>query len=185
MTTRTVRTMSVAASAAWLVLAAEGVAEAVADDSGWERSYVIVGVAIVVGAALSVAVAARLTEEADRPKLRTAGLVVAALGGVVALIGPWLLPVWMFLLGVGFGMVAAASAPRWRRPMALLATAQLAGIVVLIGGITAEIGRRDSYGDYPVAEAIALGFVGLATIAALLYLTTEPRRALTARASAG
>ena len=176
MTARTVRTMTLAAGAAWLVVAASGVAEAIADDGDdWELSYGIFTVALVIAAALSVAVAAGLTEEADRPKLRTAGLIVAALGGVFAVIAAWALPVWMFLLGVGFGLVAVA-APRGRRPLGLLATIQLAGIPVLIGGIEAEIGRRDSYGDYPAAGGIALGFVALATIGVLLYLMVERRR---------
>lgn len=184
MTARTVRTMTLAAGAAWLVVAASGVQEAVADDgSDWELAYAIFTVALVLGAALSVAVAARLTDQADRPKLRAAGLVVAALGGVFAVLAAWALPVWMFLLGVGFGLVAAA-ARRWRRPLAVLATVQLAGIVVLIAGIEAEIGRRDSYGDYPVAGGIAIGFVALATVGALLYLAAQDRRAVTTGAAA-
>ena len=184
MTPKAVRTMTLAAGTAWLLVAGSGVAHAVADSgSDWELSYAIFTVALVAGAALTVAVAAGLTSKAERPRLRTSGLVVAALGGVFSLIAAWALPVWMFLLGAGLGMVAAADHRR-RRPLALLATAQVTGILVLVIGIEAEVGRRDSYGDYPAAGGIALGFVALATIVALAGLTADRREARVTAAAA-
>ena len=62
-------------------------------------------------------------------------------------------------------------------------------VLVLAVGIEAEVGRRDSYGDYPAAGGIALGFVALATIVALLNLSAHLRpllvRRLPARARSG
>lgn len=180
MSTRALRTMTGIAAGAWLVVVACGLGEAMAGDGdgNWETWYTIFTVALVLGVTLTALVVAGLTEVAQRPRLRTAGLAVAALGGVASVVGAWALPLWMALLGGGFAMVAAA-VPGRRRPLALLAGGQLAGIVVLIAGIEAQVGRRNEWGDYPLAAGIALGVVAVATIAALVGLVAEPRRAVT------
>jgi hypothetical protein len=162
------RELMVVAGVAWLVVAGYGVrSAAVADDAGWEPVYTVFMLALIVGAALTVWVAASATRDSDRPRLRTAGLVVSGVG-VVACLVAWALPLWMTLLGVGFAMVAVASNPGRRRAPALLAAGQLGAVAVMFAGILAEVGRRDEWGDYPAAGGIALAVVAAMTIVALL-----------------
>lgn len=171
MVTSAIRTLTLVAGFAWLVVAGYGVRSATVDDDGdWELTYLVFSLALLVGVALSVTVATLATRQSDRPRLRMVGLVVSSLGGVASLVA-WALPLWMTVLGVGFAMVAVASGPRQRRPLTLLAAGQLVGIAVLFAGIAAEVGRRDYWGDYPAAGGIAVGVVAAITIIALLGLT--------------
>jgi len=166
------RTLTLVAGFAWLVVAGYGVRSATVDDDGdWGLTYLVFTLALLVGVALSVTVATLATRQSDRPRLRMVGLVVGSLGGVASLVAAWALPLWMTVLGVGFAMVAVASGPRQRRPLTLLAAGQLVGIAVLFAGIAAEVGRRDYWGDYPVAGGVAVAVVAATTIIALLGLT--------------
>jgi ABC-type transport system involved in cytochrome bd biosynthesis fused ATPase/permease subunit len=168
MATKPMRELVVVAGLAWLVVAAYGVrSAAVADGGDWQLAYVVFMSALLVGAALSVWVAARVSRESGRPRLRTAGLAVSGVGAVACLVA-WALPLWMTLLGVGFAIVAAASGPGERRAAVLLAAAQLVGVAVMFAGIATEVGRRDEWGDYPAAGGIALAVVAGITIVALL-----------------
>jgi len=162
--------MTRVAGFAWLVVAAAGVRSAiVVDDGDWTVTYTIFSLALLAGAVLSIALAARATRGCNRPWLRMVGLGVSALGGLACVVA-WALPLWMTLLGVGFAIVAVASAPGPRRPLTLLAAGQLVGIVVMFAGIAAEVGRRDEWGDYPAAGGIAVVTVAVMTIVALLGL---------------
>ena len=175
-----VRTMTLVAGAAWLVVAGSGIIDGFVDyGDGWEAPYMVFALALAVAATLSIAVGAQETRGSARPRLRMAGLVVSALGAVASFVGAWALPLWMTILGAGFAMLAAAADPAGRRPLALLAAGQLAGIAVLIAGITAEVGRVDEYGDYPLAAGIAVLVVAATAIVALLTLTFD-HRAVTA-----
>lgn len=175
-----VRKMTLVAGAAWLVVAVSGVIDGFVDyGDNWAAPYTVFMLALVVAASLSIAIAAEATRENTRPRLRIAGLAVSALGALACVVGAWALPLWMTLLGAGFAMLAVAAEPAQRRPLALLAAGQLASIAVLIAGITAELGRVDEYGDYPLAGGIAILVVGVTAIVALLTLTFD-RRAVTA-----
>lgn len=175
-----VRTMTLVAGAAWLVVAGSGLIDGFVDyGDNWAAPYTVFMLALVVAASLSIAIAAEATRENARPRLRIAGLVVSALGAVACLVGAWALPLWMTLLGAGFALLAAAAEPAQRRPLALLAAGQLASIAVLIAGIEAEVGRAGEHGDYPLAGGIAVLVVAAAAIVALLSLTFD-RRAVTA-----
>ncbi len=180
MTTRGMRTLALVAGVAWLVVAGYGVRSAVVeDDRGWELTYTVFSVALLVGVAASVGIATLATRQSGRPRLRMLGLVVSGLGGVAALVA-WALPLWMTILGVGFAMVTVASGSRQRRAVALMAAGQLVGLAVMFVGIAAEVGRRDEWGDYPAAGGIAVVVVAAMTIIALFVLarSTEWRGAM-------
>jgi hypothetical protein len=163
--------LALAAGLAWLVVAGYGVRETMIDgDGGWEVAYAVFSIALLVGAVLSVASAALATGESHRPRLRIAGLVVGGLGCALAIVGAWALPVWMTLLGIGFAVVAVAAGPGPRRALAVMAAGQLVGIVVLIAAIEAQVGTRDEHGDYPAAGGIAVVFVAVMAIVALVGL---------------
>jgi hypothetical protein len=174
------RRMTLAAAIAWLIVGATGMIDGFVDyGDDWHMPYTVFMLALVVAATLSVALGAEATRGCARPRLRMAGLAVSALGAVAAVVGAWALPLWMTILGAGFGLLAAAADPTQRRPLALLAAGQLAAIAVLIIGIEAKVGRVDEYGDYPLAGGIAVVLVGATAIVALLTLTFD-RRAVTA-----
>jgi hypothetical protein len=180
-----VRTMTLIAGAAWLVVGGSGFIDGLVEyGDSWEAPYTVFMLALVVGATLTLAVGAQATTETARPRLRMAGLAVSALGAVAALVGAWALPLWMTILGAGFALLAAAAHPAPRRPLALLAAGQLAGIAVLIAGITAEVGRVDEHGDYPLAGGIAVLVVAATAIVALLTLTFDGRAVTATPASA-
>ncbi len=176
---RTMQRLALAAGLAWLVVAGYGVRETmVDDDTGWEVTYAVFAIALLVGAVLSVTAAALATAESGRPRLRIAGLVIGGLGCALAIVGAWALPAWMTLLGLGFAMVAVASdpGPGSRRALALLAAGQLIGVVVLIAAIEVGVGRRDEYGDYPAAGGIAVVVVAATAIIALIELVRSTGR---------
>jgi hypothetical protein len=62
----------------------------------------------------------------------------------------------------------------------MLAAGQLAGLASLAAGIAAEVGERDSYGDYPAAGGIALIVTAAVTILAIVDVSrqTEPQATL-------
>jgi len=168
--------MALVAGLAWLVVAGYGLREVMnTDDTSWQLAYGVFSIALLVGAVLTVAAGAVITGGSDRPRLRIAGLIVGGLGCALAVVA-WALPVWMTLLGVGFAVVAVAAGPAPRRALALLAAAQLIGVLVLIVAIEAEVGAPDEYGDYPVAAGTAVMFVAVVTIVALITLTRSGRR---------
>jgi hypothetical protein len=88
--------------------------------------------ALLVGAALTVAAAAR-GPAPHRSRLRTVGRGVAVVG-VIACLVAWAVPLWMTLLGGGLAVLALTAAPSERKPLAVLAGAQLLGLVVPVGG---------------------------------------------------
>lgn len=179
------RTMTLAAAIAWLIVGVAEIVDGFVDyGDGWALPYAVFMLALVVGAALTIAVSAQATRESPRPRLRMAGLAVSALGAVASFVGAWALPLWMTILGVGFAMLAAAAHPAQRRPLALLAAGQLVGIAVLTVGIEAQLGRVDEHGDYPLAGGIAVLLVAATAIVALLSLSFDRRAVMTTPAGA-
>ncbi len=171
MKSRTSQQLAIAGGLAWLGVAGYGIRElSNSGDDSWEVAYALFSVALVLGAGLSLAAVALVSTGSRRPRLRIAGLVAGGLGCALGLIAAWALPVWMTLLGVGFAIMAVASDPARRRALALLAGGQVLGIAVLITSIEAEVGRVDEYGDYPAAAGIALIFVAVVMIVALVEL---------------
>jgi hypothetical protein len=176
MDTRAMRTLTLVAGVAWLVVAGYGLRSAVVDDGDdWQLAYLVFSLALLVGAGTSVAVAAGVTRQSVRPRLRMVGLVVGSVGGVASIVA-WALPLWMTVLGVGFAMVTVATAAGKRRAVALLAASQLVGLAAMFAGIAAEVGRRDEWGDYPAAGGIALVVTGVMTVVALFEITKRVDR---------
>src|SRR5678816_2176271 len=107
MTTGTRRMLAVIAGLAWLVVAGYGYLSTRGEDR--DGPYMALAIPLIVGAVLPVMAAAWVTQQGGRRRLRTAGLIVSAVG-VVATLVAWALPLWMTVLGVGFAIVAFASA---------------------------------------------------------------------------
>ncbi len=159
MTTRSLRNLRRAAGAGWLVLVASAVRSLLVDDGdNWELPYNAFALALFVAVALTVVVLWVSTQDADRPRLRAAGLAVTALGVAGSFLVAWALPLWMTLLGAGFAVLAASSPAPQRRAVGLLAAAQLAGIAVQFGALGLGV-REDPASDVAVlvtAAAMAL-----------------------------
>lgn len=173
MAERRTRLLIFSAGLAWLVVAGSGIGLAVSDGSGdWELPYAIFSAALLVAGVLTVAIAERLTRQAYRPRLRMTGLIVSGLGVALSFVA-WATPVWMTVFGVGFLVLAITSAPGERRALGMLGIAHLAGLAVLFAGIMAEVGWTDSYGDYPVAPAMAVVTTVVITIGALFVMARE------------
>ena len=77
----------------------------------------------------------------------------------------WASPLWMTLLATSLALFAMVARPDLRAGLATVAAGHAAGIVVTVVAIEAELGRRDSYGDYPAAAG--LGVAAAATGSAL------------------
>ena len=101
--------------------------------------------------------------------------VLAVLSSAVA----WAMPLWATLLAISCTLFALDAPAKVRPGMLALAGAQLVGMAVMFAAITAELGRRDSYGDYPAAfglgnTTIAVGAVlGLALLARISGTTPD------------
>lgn len=171
MPTRTPRMLVSLAAVAWTVVGGYGVWEIVAEDSGedWEAAYAIFSIALSLGTLLTVAAVWTASRRCERAPMRIVGLGVCVVA-VLSTVAAWALPLWMTLSAVGYGLVAAAGAPPWRRAVALLSVAQVLGIAALFLGIAAEVGRQDEYGDHPVAFGIGTLATAVATVGALVQL---------------
>ena len=171
MPTRTVRILTSLACLAWLVVGSYGLWGVVAEDSGdnWETPYLVFTIALFLGALLTTAAVWNVSQHEARSPMRMIGLCVCAVGQLSTLVA-WALLLWMTLLAVGYALIAVSGANRWRRPVAFLAGAQLLGMAVMFVGIAAEVGRRDEYGDHPVAFGLGIIVTAAATVFSLYQL---------------
>ncbi|MEQ1788437.1 MAG: hypothetical protein ABL966_15400, partial [Acidimicrobiales bacterium] len=133
----------------------------------WQTPYLLFNAALTIAAILTLATVLHLGRDAETSRWRRIGLAVCGLGLVSTLVA-WALPLWMTLLGVGFGLVAMSVTGALRRPLALLAGAQVLGLVSLLLALRAEIGPVDEYGDHPAAFGVGLVVTAGAMIGALL-----------------
>jgi hypothetical protein len=171
MPTDAVRTLSSLASLAWIVVGGYGLWGILVEDTGdnWQTPYLVFASALLIGAALTVA-AVWIVSRRDEPStMRVIGLGVCVVGLLSTLVA-WALPLWMTLLAIGFAVVAVSGQRPWQRPVALLAGAQLLGMAAMIVGIAVEVGRRDEYGDHPVAGSIGLVLTAGAAVVSLYQL---------------
>lgn len=171
MPTDHVRTLTSLASLAWLVVGGYGMWGILEEDSGdsWQTPYLIFASALVVGAALTVAAVWSVSRRDERSPTRAIGLGFCVVGLLSTLVA-WALPLWMTMLAIGFAVVAVSGQGAWRRSVAFLAGAQLLGMAAMFVGIAAEVGRRDEYGDHPVAFGIGIVVTAAATAASLAHL---------------
>jgi hypothetical protein len=171
MPTDTVRTLTSLASLAWIVVGGYGLWGILVEDSGdnWQTPYLIFASALFLGAALTVAAIWSVSRRDERSPTRVIGLGVCVVGLLSTLVA-WALPLWMTLLAIGYAVVAVSGLRPWRRSVAFLAGAQLLGMAAMFVGIAAEVGRRDEYGDHPVAFGIGIVVTAGATVVSLYQL---------------
>ena len=170
MSKSTVRLLISVAALGWLVVGGYGLSEVIAEDSSenWEISYSVFAITLLLGSLFSVVAVWGVTRPSRHPLVRLIGLAVCALG-VLSTVVAWALPLWMTLFAVGYALVALGSRSS-RRPVALLAAAQLLGMTTMFIGLTAELGPRDEYGDYPVVFGIGLVVTAATTLMSLHQL---------------
>lgn len=178
------RQLTVVAGAAWLAVAASGTWLASRGDDGWETPYLVLMVSLLIAALVTTWITVRATSGPRRPWLRRAGIVALGLGCFMS-IAAWAVPAWMFLLGVGFMLLAFSTEGPVRRAAGWLGMAQLVGIPVLILGIQMRIGWKDEYGDYPLAGVIGIWFTVALTVAGLVTSRRELRDAATTSSRSG
>lgn len=163
----------------WAGVGAYGVWEMSGEQAGdgWGRPYVLFSIALVVALAFSVAAAWNCTRAAARPGLHTVGLGVGVLAVLSSLVA-WATPLWATLFAVSCAVLAAAAPRVHRTGLAVLAAAQLVGIAVMIAAIEAELGSRDSYGDYPAAFGLGNAVIAAGSVlgVALLARANSPVR---------
>ena len=94
MTASTLRATTVVAALAWFAVGGYGLTEALREDGdGGNGTYLVFNVALLIGAVLSVTIAAWVSRDADRRRLRTAGLVACGVGALASVVA-WALPLW-------------------------------------------------------------------------------------------
>lgn len=104
------------------------------------------------------------------------GIGLVALGLVISGLATWAIPIWTGLYGVG--LLVLASSGVFRQAGRILGAAFLAAPATMLLLTQLEVGRRDSYGDYPVAWAAALWVAGIGAAVGLgLWSRSEPDRA--------
>ena len=170
MSKSTVRLVISIAAFCWLVAGGYGLWQVIAEDSSdnWALPYGLFAIALLVGSLLSVVAVWRVSSPSGHSLVRSIGLAVCALA-VLSTVVAWALPLWMTLLAVGYGLVALGSRSS-RRPVAYLAVAQLLGMLTMFIALSAELGRRDEYGDHPAAFGLGLVVTAVITVTALYQL---------------
>ena len=165
----------VATVIAWLMVTASGALPRFTDGDDWQHhfAYAVFSLSLLAAAVLTLRLVLAVTAGSPQPRLRTVGVCVTVLGIALSIPGAWVLPLWMFLFGVGYAAIAFGSPPPVGRAIAILSAGQLAGIVALIATIEIGVGTPDEYGDYPAAGAIALMTTGAWTILGLVTLMTR------------
>ena len=159
------------AGLAWVGVALYGVWEIAGEEAGdgWERPYLLFSISLFIAVTLTFAAAWSCTRGTRRTTLRRFGLgvgMIAVVGSIVA----WALPLWMTLIAIAL-IALTAVAPRNARPgLAALVAGQLVGMAVMFGGIFAELGQPDRYGDYPAAFGLGLVVTGAVSAFAMAVL---------------
>lgn len=136
---------------------------------GWQRPYLLFSISLLLAAIFTTAALWACTHGTERQALRVTGLVVGVVA-VASSIAAWAQPLWATLIAVSCILFAVA-APRHLKPgVVVLAASQLVGMVALVGALEAEIGRRDSYGDYPAAFGIGIAVTAAGAILGIAIL---------------
>lgn len=165
------RVLTAVAVTAWSGVAGYGLFSAtLQNDDNWSLPYALFNLALLVGAAVTVAVVAGSAHPAARPRLRLAGIGVCALGCLGSFVA-WAFPLWMSLLAAGFALVTAAAEGSTRRALVLVTGAEVLGLAVLYGGLLATAGRSDGWVD--AVWGASLMTVAAVTVVGLLQLARE------------
>ncbi len=124
------RRVLAAAVLGWIGVGGYGAWEIVGKEAGdgWERPYVLFSVSLLLALAATVAATWASTGSTGRRTLRRAGLGLGVLA-VASSVMAWAMPLWAALLAITC-LVLAVGAPRHiQRGVAVLAGAQVVGIV--------------------------------------------------------
>lgn len=144
------------AAAAWvLVPVAWSIGAGLESDgsAGGGEVFFVLGWAALVGAGvLTLLAILRIAPKRNRGRMLRVGIVVHALGLLVSAVVFWFIPLWAALYSVAM-VFYALGAPQVRRATLIIAGAMAAGVVSLVVLTALEVGRPDTYGDYPVAWA--------------------------------
>lgn len=171
-TTTTIRagTLALTSAAFWLISTGVVSLGLLADRSGngddpWLAVYLLLAMGVGVAGVLSVFVLVALGKRHGgfgTPGM--IGLVLATVGVVVSIGITWASPLWMGVLGLGYLTFGTSM---YRRDIAprigsvLLSVGMLIGTAAFFVVDAAELGWKDSYGDYPLAWIISqmTGFI--------------------------
>ncbi len=126
----------------------------------WEQPYLLFSIALLLATASTLVLGWAISRSTARNGARRVGIGFGALAVVSSLVA-WALPLWMALVALSAASFAVASGRPVRSGLAGMAAGQVIGMVALFAAIEAEIGPRDSFGDYPVAFGISLVVAGL------------------------
>lgn len=144
-------------------------------EDDWMLEYWLFTIVVVVAGILTVMAMIGLGRRVGGlGTLGLVGTVIALVGVLLSLAAAWAAPVWMSLQGVGYLLIAIAVLRSGtivpRIGIVLVASAFLIGPIVFVVLDALEVGRRDSYGDYPLAWTIS-GLVGYTLMAGGLFVT--------------
>jgi hypothetical protein len=164
------------ASLCWLGVGILGVWDVASDEGGEGTRYVLFSIALLLAAVLTLAVAESCTRATERSVLRWSGLGVGGIAVASTLVA-WAGPLWMTMLAISLAFLAVAAPPDMRVGLATVSAGHVAGIVVTVAGIEAEVGRQDSYGDYPAAAGlgVCVAAAGSAIGMAVLFRAVRSR----------
>jgi hypothetical protein len=167
---------SAAAMLGWVGVGAYGIWAMAREEAGdgWERPFQMFAVSLFLAVGSTIAATwlyLRLTQNL------TLGTVGAGLGAitVASSVVAWALPLWATLLAISCTLPVVAAPHRIRPGLAVLAGAQFVGMAAMFAAIAAEVGRQDSYGDYPVAFGLGNTTIAAGSVLGLAMLAREGR----------
>lgn len=172
------QTFGAAAMLGWVGVGVYGIWEMAGQEAGdgWQRPYLFFTVSLLVAVAGTTAVAWTAGASAARSGLRNTGAGIAAIAIASSLVA-WAVPLWATLLAVACALFAVA-APLVRRPgLVMLAAAPVVGMAAMFVAIAGELGRQDSYGDYPAAFGLGTTIIAAGSVLGLAVLAGQHRTA--------
>lgn len=172
------RATSLAGAIAWLVVpTAFQLSYEFEKTRPWEGlplvAYGVAAAGLMLGAVALLAGAFR-DSVGRRSAMTWIGIGVLGIGVAVSTIGSWAIPVWAVLFGAGMGLVAFGA--RLGGVGWLISAGFLVSPLVALVLTELEVGRQDSYGDYPVAWLAAAWTAGLTAAAGMIIWSRSPAK---------
>lgn len=171
------RLLGSVAALGWLGVATYGIWEMAGEEAGdgWQRPYMLFTASLALAVGATTALAWTYLEPLGRPRLRMAGAVVAVLAAASAMVA-WAIPLWATLLAVSCVLAAAGAQRGTRSGLVVLAAAPVLGMTAMFVASAAELGREDSYGDYPAAFGVGNTTIAAGSLIGLAVLGLRKRR---------
>jgi hypothetical protein len=139
----------------WFGVGVFGVWDVARDESAEGPPYLLFSITLLLAAILTLAASESCTRATDRAALRWCGLGVGVIAVASTLVA-WAGPLWMTMLATSLAVLAVVAPPGMRAALATVTAGHVAGIVVTVAAIEAEVGRQDSSGDYPAAAGLGV-----------------------------